>query len=454
MSQSGAGTATVDAVLGWCREVLDRFGTAARIGGSSSSWRREGDDAFRLAADVDGDDTLALFGLAKELETSHQYQRAEDAIRSDDGFGPHLGKLVGDAQIGTGLYPDQLLFSTVVAAAREPSDARVAIQARLDQVRAFLAGSTRPRRVVAPLPSGFRTETRDRVDLGDRTSLIRLDDTDIATALDLGLRFRDEAEAFGFATVGTPWAIEVRFEVAAVSRRPEDEVPKELLVAAADGANDANAQVRRVVQAMRLTKPGLVSVLGVLHISEEPLLGGRTVAYSSTRLPRPLSDSYDFEMSDVATLRRLLRQLRNDGVTASPALETAIRRFSASSEHHDAQDRLLDLIISAEALFGNDAQPGDTTLRVAQRFARFVAPVAKRSVMDLFGHMKQQYRGRSGIVHANRRRAKVQRKIDRAIQETDETERLMRLALRRALNETVDRGGFQVDWDRLVLGRD
>jgi hypothetical protein len=443
----------IDGVLSWCSEVVRRFGAVPYISDSSPSWRRAGEDTFRVV-EPPQDDTVALYSVAQELEASARYKRAEDAIHADTVTEPHLEKIVGDPDAGTWLSTEEVLLGAVLAAAREPDDMRAAVRARIESVRDVLRASTRPRRILAPLPSGFSTDIEDRVELDEHTSLVRLDDADIATALEAGLRFRDGGDAVGLTFVGTPWAIEVTFDVPAVSRDPDEDVPEEIRAAATEATGDAHARVLRALHALRVMKHGPISIVGILHISEDALSGGRSVTSSSTRLPRPPSDSYVLRRDDVPTLRSLVRQLGDPSVTSSRALQTAIRRLSSSSERHDPEDRLVDLVISAEALFADDERYGDVGLRVAQRFARFVAPAAKRSVMDLFEHMKRLYAGRSYIVHAKRRTPKNERKIDRAVRDLEETERLMRLALRRALRETVDRREFAVAWDRLVLEGD
>jgi hypothetical protein len=445
------GSRRIDAVLAWCSEVVRRFDAVPVIRDGPLNWRRAGDRDFRILAQRQDDDTVALFSVAQELEASPRYKKAEDAIRDDAVIGPLLGKIVGDAYTQIALTPEEVLFGFVLAVARQPDAMRAAVRARLDDVRKALSASTRPRRIIAPLPAGFVAEIQHGIELDDRSSLVRLDDADIATVLEAGLRFQDGEDASGLAFVGTPWAIVVAFDVPVVAHDPGQDVPDGVRTVATEATEDATARVVRAVHALRLTKEGPISTVGMLQMSDDRVLTGRTVTSSSARRARPLIDSYVLEEDDVGTLRWLVGQLGDPSVTSSRALQTAIRRLSSSTEHHDVEDRLIDLVMSAEALFADDERSGDLAVHVAQRFARFVAPAAKRSAMDLFGHMKQQYAGRNAIVHAKRRTPKSQRKIDRAVRDIDQTERLLRMALRRALGETVQSGAFAVPWDRLVL---
>ena len=221
-------------------------------------------------------------------------------------------------------------------------------------------------------------------------------------------------------------------------------------MAAKQAEADAQTQVSWVIQALRLAKAGRISSLGRMTISSGFLLG-QSVQYTNTRFPRPPHDSYDFDAETAERVRERLALLAEDSVQSSPALQTAIRRFSSSIERHDPQDRLVDLIIGAEALFAGDSGAGDLSLRVAQRFARYVAPPTGIPVMDLFAHMKAAYAGRSNVVHALARTAGTERKIQDAVAGADQTEELMRTATVRALRETRDLGQFLIDWNRLIL---
>jgi hypothetical protein len=251
--------------------------------------------------------------------------------------------------------------------------------------------------------------------------------------------------------VGEPWGIDVAYQIPAVSLPAEEEVPEELGAAAKAAEQHAGAHLSRVIQALRLVKTGRLSAIGRMTIADDGVLSGRSIQFTNTRFPRPPYDSYDFDEEAGERLRPILAMLEDAAVLNSPALQTAVRRFSSSIERHDAQDRLLDLIISAEALFAGDSDPGDLSLRVAQRFARFLSPSTGVGVMELFQHMKLAYGGRSKIVHALARTAKVERQILRSLEALDRTEEFMRIAIVQALADTVARGEFGIDWNRLVL---
>jgi hypothetical protein len=441
----------IEAIAQLTRSVVAELDAPPQPGVSGNPWRRDEDGTFRLHLD-EPDDSITIFVNLDGRKGSEEYERALTAIQTDEVIAPHLGHLVGDANTQSGAYAEQLMTSMVIVAARGP-EPDAAVRSWVQALYTTLTRQTRTRRVLAPLPRGFRTQMDSPVELDARASIRRMSDDEIATALHIGVMFDETPPAFGIATVEDPWAIDVTYEVAAVSLGPEEESPDDLKRANREAEADAQTRVSRLIHALRLAKAGRISPIGRLTISSDMLLG-QLVQHTTTRFPRPPYDSYDLDDEAADRVRHLLALLTEESVESSPALQSAIRRFSSSIDRHDGQDRLVDLIISAEALFAGDSGAGDLSLRVAQRFARYLAPPTGVPVMDLFQHMKDAYGGRSNIVHALARTGGTERKIRLALDAVDETEAFMRTALSKALAETVDLGQFRIDWNRLVLEGD
>ena len=80
-----------------------------------------------------------------------------------------------------------------------------------------------------------------------------------------------------------------------------------------------------------------------------------------------------------------------------PYLKTAMARFNASYERRDLSDRLIDLIVAMEALFG-DGEPGSVAYKVAMRCACWLHPPGDVRV-ELFSKIKNYYSIRSKAVH-------------------------------------------------------
>ncbi len=83
-----------------------------------------------------------------------------------------------------------------------------------------------------------------------------------------------------------------------------------------------------------------------------------------------------------------------------PYLKTAMTRFNSSYERRDLSDRLIDLVIALEALFG-DRNPGSIGYKLAMRCACWLHPAGQDRV-KLFSQIKKYYVWRSDAVHAGK----------------------------------------------------
>jgi hypothetical protein len=81
---------------------------------------------------------------------------------------------------------------------------------------------------------------------------------------------------------------------------------------------------------------------------DSPGLGGYAIGYSTAPTQMPF-ESYRLSASDATDLVELWRRLRSRAVTDQRFLTTALRRFAFAGERTRAEDRILDLMIAAEA---------------------------------------------------------------------------------------------------------
>lgn len=101
---------------------------------------------------------------------------------------------------------------------------------------------------------------------------------------------------------------------------------------------------------------------------------------------------------DSHTLRELIDFFNNywDGISqAKPPLNVAIPRFSSSYEKWTPGDRLIDLVVALEALFGSK---GEVTYKVALRSSCLLYPPGEAR-QEAFKKIKKVYEERSRILH-------------------------------------------------------
>ena len=122
-------------------------------------------------------------------------------------------------------------------------------------------------------------------------------------------------------------------------------------------------------------------------------------------------------------------------------------RFSSSYEKRDPADRLVDLVIALEALFGDSGDSSNLRYKLALRGACWLhATECKRRVA--FSAIKKFYDDRSSVVHGNLSKNVTCKRVK-------ELECMVRFALRKFLDWQVQQGKAPSgrDIDDLIMAR-
>lgn len=158
-----------------------------------------------------------------------------------------------------------------------------------------------------------------------------------------------------------------------------------------------NQLIEEVVTALRLCGVESVYVPGVLHKTSKWSFG------QSRPFPGQFHPELRFSMTiDDPTLQwfaEFWNTLQASSVKQHKFLATAIRRFGYAFERHRIEDKIIDLLISAEALFlSTGSYSGEVKYRLSLRASLFLATEAnaRRFVFD---RMKSAYDFRSAVAH-------------------------------------------------------
>jgi hypothetical protein len=100
--------------------------------------------------------------------------------------------------------------------------------------------------------------------------------------------------------------------------------------------------------------------------------------------------------SDVQSFPQFWNKLENPKVKKE--LGTAVRRLSYSCVRHLNEDKIIDLMIAAEALFLRGTREGEKRFRLAFRAARFLSTDAAKQ-REIYDRMRKAYDLRSALVH-------------------------------------------------------
>jgi len=140
-------------------------------------------------------------------------------------------------------------------------------------------------------------------------------------------------------------------------------------------------------------------------------------------------------------------------------LANAICRFGFAHERYRIEDKIVDVLISAEALFlSSDTYTGEVKYRLSLRASLFLA--TDRDVRQaIFDRIKVAYDLRSSVVHGAAYNIKRLPKNKDGEKPTIEEfvwqiQEYLRIAILKTIQmaDQADASGDLVDWDNLCLG--
>lgn len=209
--------------------------------------------------------------------------------------------------------------------------------------------------------------------------------------------------------------------------------------------------VEDVLSALRLFKSTKIQTLGSVSWIDAPWL---SAGISFQLLGQwPNGGNFHLSESEIPLFLNLWKLLEKE----STQFEFSIRRFNLAFDRRLLDDRLVDLIIAAEALFLGDTgvkDRGELRFRFSLRAAKFVEH-PKYDEFAVYRLMRSAYDARSAIVHGGTPAVTSLPDDKLATLPTfiDVVEEIVRLGLRKALS--MEDGGRRLHgsdfWDSLIL---
>lgn len=356
-------------------------------------WTRSGDFFQQRPANVAWMDTYAF---RDDLHALPEFEACREQLRADDVIAPHLGNLVGTTL--SALRVDETdvidrIFGRFLTyqASQEPSELRLDEAILVDVYRdvedAFYSATIR-HVLVAPLEN-FSADSLP-IELDDNSEVDLLEDSEIEACLRGGILrplggfpFVDARDLAGFR-----WVFDL----------PKVIAPSDSTEGAKELFERQQKLVERLVLALRLVRAGQSGVSGYVTFSDSWFERGQVRFYpGSTPLTLLRFGSYELAADDLSELQEIWEALASAPVENHETLQVSLRRFSYAGDRDRADDRLVDLMISAEALFLPD-ESLELGYKLALRSAFFLesAGYERRETFEL---MKRAYSARGRIVH-------------------------------------------------------
>ena len=190
------------------------------------------------------------------------------------------------------------------------------------------------------------------------------------------------------------YAVRAKYRLPKVVVQDQSEISDREKAAAEEKQAEVNERIEEVIHTLRVFKQGTLNYGGVVHRADNwPFGGAMTISgksLESTYGIYPLDSD-----ADIDELKGFWSEVQSAKAQGHKFLAVAMRRFSYGCERHRIEDKVIDLMISAEAFSqaGASVKKGEPVADYVSSFA----PVGGRSKVRR--HIQKSYRLRNAIMH-------------------------------------------------------
>jgi hypothetical protein len=391
------------------------------------------------------------------------YAALREAAEASSLVGPMLNDNIGTA-VGLSSFNFDRFALAILPPPSEfmaHGDARSSFESRYDRLtRALVPGDAEY--LVTYFLQGVSFD-QDRIELEPDLVLERLTRQEIGQAFDDGIfkplygsvPVHPPAECTSFALKKT-WRLP-RITGAGISQRQRDEVT-ELI--------NPGQIAEELLQCLALLSGSAVYLAGtsMRRIDDDFSMFASSRMFRSVPVPVPVpiafGDGFRLNEAHMTELKRLWTLIHNESFPTNKALALAVRRLGFAAQRERAEDRLIDVLIAAEAFYLTDSGGAEERGELKYRLALRAAVWSEGSLegwtrRQVFAHMRRAYDLRSVVAHGGEPKSKDVKIKDvqvSLLEVVEATEAILRNALKKALDQlTGSARHLSIPWDDLVL---
>lgn len=224
-------------------------------------------------------------------------------------------------------------------------------------------------------------------------------------------------------------------------------VDNETDVADRDRITAMRARVASVIQALHVYKAGQCFTGDTYSSARNSFLGGGEASGPSRSMSLGRFDGMHFEPDEVRGFSAFFAAYDSDGLRRRPFISVAARRLQYSAERSRDEDRLTDLMIAAEALFLEESERQELSLRLSLRAAWYLADGADNRV-EIYDLFRKAYGLRSKVVHGSQTDTQELRSTSNDVETY--VRRALHVAVPAAASDAIPAKKL-ADWDSVLL---
>lgn len=373
------------------------------------------------------------------------YQQTLEAIRADSVWGSHLDKLVGSVIGDQAINLDSLLGYISISLVEKTQKFDMTEEFFVEQVErleSFFQSSTIQYFRAVPLWGVISTS---EFSLSESISIVPISNEEVSELLDIGLilNFFNSGYVGRVPRLAIVTKLSIDKIVSNGIRVDDNEKYAEIL-------NPARRDETTIIDLLTLILDVVIKPLGSVTKSNSCMYGTRQYEKSDIINYWGLVDKVIAE-EDKEKFSKMWQLLNGNGKNTRHNLLIAVRRFSLAMTRLSLDDKLIDLMICAEALFLQDGK-SELTYKVSHRAASFLSEDPNQQ-KEIFKFFKDVYDMRSKVVHGTKSYSQTPRDADLLSSTTVKLAEYLRNTILKMLDLVLSPQSTSklVDWEELMF---
>lgn len=413
---------------------------------SENVWRKQGDISYIKQQINRPVWSMILHKAENEFTKTKEYDDFLEAINSDDKISRHI-----DTQVGTrlGSFRMEAKNFAILPAYEFLTDDGVKAFNR-DSFDHFFFGMEKDilsdeveYEGLTPLCGLKMDDTELPLDAG--TSIIRLGEKDILDFFNFGIKLGSSMGGYDHVHDVHEYAIKTSYKLPkTIGGQPKliDEDDKFL----------NNKIEQSIIDAFRIFKKGKLYPITTMKRGKGIFAMGTSYSFEKP-VGHFMENKYMLSSDEAKEFSSFWKEKSGANLPEKNFISVAIRRFSQANERDNDEDKIIDLMISAEALFlsSSGSFSGELKYRLSHRAAMYIENEVKRQKY-VFNFMQKAYDVRSSIVHGSD--PTLPKKADDTQYESlkdfcDDIEQYLRISIKKVISS--DQVSKSIDWNSIIF---
>lgn len=399
-----------------------------------------------------------LFGNRNILASVPEFKECSDIILRDEKLSKYVNNLVGTYTTKRRLRIDEFINPILLKILQKQKKCVFNLkifQEEYQKLENELLSDYYEQTILVIL-NNFNCDKKI-IQIDDEISIVKLKEEEIIRMLDFGMKPKEIFPGILHESEIDDFAISIKYKLPKIFEDPKQD---NKLTNKKDQCACKHFE-GKIIETLRIYQKGEVYLLDGITWNNGYFYQAESCSFSQNhgiywRGPA----GYNLRGKDIKNFVQLYHKIINKKVSDKKFLSIAIRHFKQSLDKQNHEDKIIDLITCAEALFLNElgGYQGELKYRLSERAAFFLSDKPKERIR-LFNLIKNIYDVRSKIVHGSDNKLKLPKRPDGEEYEirelSDLANDLIRQALKRFidLSQKPDSPKYLVDWEKLIFSK-